>query len=82
MNVKYATDKNWAKKIAKYMVQIEEVLNNMAKDYEGHWAEAAIKKVIADGLMSGYKDGSFKPDRNVTRAELASTLVRLIEKLK
>lgn len=47
------------------------------KDYEGHWAEDDIKEVMKDGLMSGYPDGSFKPDQPVTRAELAAVLTRL-----
>ncbi|KUP25729.1 S-layer homology domain-containing protein [Paenibacillus sp. DMB5] len=29
------------------------------------------------GLMNGYPDGSFKPDRQITRAELASLVVLL-----
>jgi hypothetical protein len=47
------------------------------KDYEGHWAQSSIEKVISEGIMSGYPDGSFKPDQPVTRAELASVLIRL-----
>jgi hypothetical protein len=78
MNVKYATDPYWAEKIARHMAKIEEVAKNM-KDYKGHWAEAAIEKVKAAGLMSGYPDGSFKPDQPVTRAELASVLIRILE---
>ncbi len=80
MNVKYATDPYWAEKIARHMAKIEEVAKNM-KDYKGHWAEAAIEKVKAAGLMSGYPDGSFKPDQPVTRAELASVLMRILEKV-
>lgn len=50
-------------------------------DYKGHWAESSIQKVKNEGLMSGYPDGSFKPDQKVTRAELATVLVKLIERL-
>lgn len=49
-------------------------------DYKGHWAESSIQKVKNEGLMSGYPDGSFKPDQKVTRAELATALARLIER--
>lgn len=49
-------------------------------DYAGHWAEAAIEKVKAAGLMSGYPDGKFKPDQPVTRAELAAVLARILDK--
>lgn len=47
------------------------------KDYEGHWAKASIEKAKASGVMSGYPDGTFKPDQHVTRAELAVILDRL-----
>lgn len=48
-------------------------------DYDGHWAEEAIRWAMAEGLMQGYPDGSFKPDSPVTRAELATILRRMSE---
>ncbi|TVY09400.1 cadherin-like beta sandwich domain-containing protein [Paenibacillus cremeus] len=44
---------------------------------EGHWAEAVIRQVQSAGLLSGYPDGSFKPDAAITRAELAAIIARL-----
>lgn len=46
-------------------------------DITGHWAEEAIRRCMELGLMRGYEDGSFQPDRPVTRAELATVLDRL-----
>lgn len=46
-------------------------------DVSGHWAEAAIRRCVERGLMKGYPDGSFGPDKPVTRAELATVLDRL-----
>ncbi|RKD21148.1 hypothetical protein BEP19_15780 [Ammoniphilus oxalaticus] len=43
-------------------------------DITGHWAEKEIRKVIADGKMRGYPDGSFKPDAPLTRAEFATLI--------
>ena len=43
-----------------------------------HWAKEAIDKVTASGWMSGYPDGSFKPDKTLTRAEMASIIDRLL----
>lgn len=48
-------------------------------DITGHWAEKAIRRCIERGLMQGYPDGSFQPDKPVTRAELAVILERLEE---
>jgi hypothetical protein len=39
------------------------------KDYAGHWAEGTIQKWMDAGKISGYSDGSYKPDNNITRAE-------------
>lgn len=49
----------------------------MRKDYEGHWAKVSIEKAIQRGAISGYPDGTWKPDKSVTRAELAVILDRL-----
>lgn len=46
-------------------------------DIKGHWAEQAIRRCIMRGLIKGYPDGTFRPDREVTRAELAVILDRL-----
>lgn len=46
-------------------------------DITGHWAEKSIRRTISRGLMQGYPDGSFQPDKPVTRAELAVILDRL-----
>jgi hypothetical protein len=47
-------------------------------DITGHWAEDAIRRCMERGLMVGYPDGSFQPDKPVTRAELATVLRRLM----
>ncbi|ANY65458.1 hypothetical protein BBD42_02490 [Paenibacillus sp. BIHB 4019] len=52
------------------------------KDIKGHWAEATIKQAIADGYLKGYSDGTFKPNGLITRAELASVLVRITKNKK
>ena len=38
-------------------------------DVQGHWAEKYIAKATAYGYLSGYPDGTFRPDANITRAE-------------
>ncbi|GAA4826935.1 S-layer homology domain-containing protein [Algivirga pacifica] len=44
-------------------------------DYDEHWASVEISYMIDNGYMSGYGDGSFKPDNTLTRAEFASMIV-------
>lgn len=48
-----------------------------ALDYVGHWAEKELGEWIERGILSGYEDGSLKPDMTVTRAEFATMLVRV-----
>ncbi|WP_276354807.1 InlB B-repeat-containing protein [Cohnella caldifontis] len=43
-----------------------------------YWAKDAIDSVTKMGLMSGYPDGSFKPNAPVTRAEMANIVARLL----
>jgi len=46
-------------------------------DITGHWAAQSIAWAKERGLMKGYPDGSFHPDKPVTRAELAVVLSRM-----
>ena len=46
-------------------------------DVTGQWAEKDIRWAKEKGLMTGYPDGSFQPDKPVTRAELATVIRRL-----
>lgn len=46
------------------------------KDITGHWAVDNIKKLVSLGAISGYPDGTFKPDSQITRGEFAKVLVK------
>lgn len=50
------------------------------KDVKGHWAEGSINSVTASKLATGYKDGTFKPNANATRAEYAAFVHRALQK--
>ncbi len=47
-------------------------------DIEGHWAEAEIIFLFNKGIVNGSSDGSFYPNNNITRAEFAAMLVRML----
>jgi hypothetical protein len=40
-----------------------------ARDYVGHWAEAVIQKWLDMEYITGYPDGTFRPEEFITRAE-------------
>lgn len=46
-------------------------------DIKGHWAEEQIKKFASNGYINGYDDGSFKPNANITYAEMFTILSNL-----
>ena len=48
-------------------------------DTQNHWAEKKINELSLNGIISGYQDGSFKPNNNMTRAELVTVLNRLLD---
>ncbi|MFC4306764.1 GLUG motif-containing protein [Cohnella boryungensis] len=49
------------------------------RDVVGHWAEANILRALKQGIVSGYSDGSFKPNRIITRAEFAVMLMNALK---
>lgn len=48
-------------------------------DVENHWAKPYINRIYKEGLVSGYPDGSFGPQNNVTYAEAVTILVNALE---
>lgn len=46
------------------------------KDISGHWASESITRLVKMGAITGYPDGTFRPDSSITRAEFATVLVK------
>jgi hypothetical protein len=47
-------------------------------DINNHWARQDIEQAVTMGIVSGYPDGTFRPDGKVTRAEFTAMLLRAI----
>lgn len=47
-------------------------------DTTDHWAAAPIALMSSNGLIGGYTDGTYRPNRSVTRAEFSVFLARVI----
>lgn len=47
-------------------------------DISGHWAENEIERAAALGWISGYPDGTFRPDARITRAEAMTMINRVL----
>ena len=46
---------------------------------DGHWAVPYINYAAQNGILKGYADGSFGPEREVTYAELSAILLRMLK---
>lgn len=44
-----------------------------------HWAYNAVDKMVEQELLSGYSDGTFRPDICITRAEFATILSKTLD---
>ena len=45
-------------------------------DITGHWAEAYIRNLTSLGVITGYTDNTFRPEKNISRAEMVSLIYR------
>jgi hypothetical protein len=41
-----------------------------------YWAKDAIERLATAGVITGYPDGTFRPDRTLSRAELCTLLIK------
>ena len=57
-----------------------ELLAMSFKDTNDSWAKDYISWCSDNGIISGYNDGSFKPNKKITRAEFATMLAKSIKK--
>lgn len=60
-------------------VKVEEPELPSFSDIAGHWGEANIKQAVQQGIVSGYPDGTFKPNATVTRAEFTVMLANALK---
>ncbi len=49
-------------------------------DTSSNWAATSIQKLYEQGIVSGYTDGTFKPNATTKRSEFVSVLNRLIKR--
>lgn len=54
---------------------------NLFTDIDGHWAANQINRAAEKGWISGYPDGTFGPDRYITRAEAVTMINRVLNRL-
>lgn len=48
-------------------------------DIKDHWAKEDIEKMAAKGIIKGVSDTEFAPDKNITRAEFLTLIIRVLD---
>ncbi|WP_051620255.1 S-layer homology domain-containing protein [Paenibacillus sp. UNC451MF] len=48
-------------------------------DRIGDWAKQEVAILTKSGIVGGYEDGSFQPDKNITRAEMIVMIIRALD---
>lgn len=56
-------------------VQTQAALHDVA----GHWGEGYIKEALAAGFITGYENGTFQPNKEVTRAEFVTMVNKALQ---
>ncbi|MFR7872027.1 S-layer homology domain-containing protein [Peptoniphilus grossensis] len=76
-------DKITRAEFAKMLAAIDKENDYVSKfeDVKGHKYEKEINKIDGNKRIAGYEDGTFRPDNNLTRAEAASFLNRMFNRV-
>lgn len=46
------------------------------RDIQGHWAEAFIRSLVDRNVISGFQDGTFRPETSLTRDQFAAIVAK------
>lgn len=60
-------------------INAEMQLNTELSDIDGHWGENSIKNAIKAGFVEGYENGTFKPNKAVSRAEFVTMVNKALQ---
>ena len=50
-------------------------------DLSGHWAKSYVELAAGNGWIAGYPDGTFGPDKKITRAETVTMINRVLDRV-
>ena len=60
-----------------FKVKNDDNTSIIVNDIKNHWASSDINNFINKGYISGYQDGTFKPNNDITRAEFVKIVNRV-----
>jgi len=56
--------------------ELKQISGQRFKDVKGHWAKEFIEIARKNNIVGGYEDNTFKPNRNISRAEIVTIAVK------
>ncbi len=66
--------------VSKYKKLNETSENSIPDVSSKHWAKNYINNVAKHGWIEGYPDGTYKPERNISRAEVVTVINNILER--
>jgi hypothetical protein len=60
---------------------LERPPSDLFNDIDGHWAADFINSAAAKGWISGYPDGSFRPESRLLRAEIVTVINKMLDRM-
>ncbi|MBQ7792377.1 MAG: S-layer homology domain-containing protein [Clostridia bacterium] len=66
--------------IASRLDTMIETATHSFSDLDGHWAEKYIANAVEKGWITGYEDGTFRPEAPITRAETMTIINRMLNR--
>jgi len=72
------TRAEFAAMLARFMGTGQSAVSSQFNDTAGHWASGYINTAFAQNWITGFGDGTFRPDQAITRAEVAAIVNRAL----
>lgn len=66
--------------IASRFDKLSPITNSKFSDIENHWAKEFINSASEKGWVNGYEDGTFRPNKYMTRAEFVSLVNNVLKR--
>lgn len=63
---------------ASHDIEVGEDWQSVFSDTKGYWAATYVDYLYTSGITTGYADGTFRPNQNITRAQFAVMLYRYL----
>ena len=60
-------------------LSVQSFATAIPSDINGHWSEPFVTSLVSQGVISGYPDGTFKPDKSISNVEFLSLTLKAMD---